>query len=326
MIFSNHQTGLGREVIPSDEGTSIDTILDLMRTSYGTQYPAGTTADRDAHPICTGFVRAKFVVADFLPDYLRIGIFSTPGQAYDSVIRFSNGFPKPALKKRNPDIFPDVRGLAIKLFGVPGTKLLPGADASALTQDFLLCNAAPFFVKDAKDYIDMVRGVLHLVFPSWNPLRWRLREALLLARAILKIIPSNTEIEYFSQLPYAWGNNAAVKYKVRPRHVSPYTPVSKSAPEYLLANLALQLKNPNGVLLEFMVQQQLNSRTMPIEDPRKTWSEDRSPFVTVAYIYIPSQTPDDGTKARNLSFSPWHSLPAHRPLGGIGEFADPFTT
>ncbi len=247
-----------------------------------------------------------------------MGIFSEPRTTYDAVIRFSNGFPKPALKRRNPDIFPDVRGFAIKLFGVPGTKILSGADAGAQTQDFLLCNAAPFFVKDARDYIDMVRGVQHLVFPSRNPLSWRLREAWLLARAILKFIQSNTEIEYFSQLPYAWGNGAAVKYKVRPAKVSAYAPVSKRVPEYLLANLEKQLQDPNGVILEFMVQQQLESSSMPIEDPRMRWSEDQSPFVTIAYIFIPAQTPDDGTRGRNLSFSPWHSLPEHRPLGGIG--------
>jgi hypothetical protein len=311
------QNTLGKEFVPADEGKSIETILGVMRTSYDTQYPEGTRADRDAHPICTGFVRAKFVVAEFLPEHLRTGIFSVAGQEFDAVIRFSNGFPKPALKRRNPDIFPDVRGFAIKLFGVPGTKLLPGVDANAPTQDFLLANAPSFFVKDAKDYIDMVIGVQRLVFPSWNPLRWRLREASLLAQAILKIIPSNTEIDYHSQLPYALGDNAAVKYKVRPIFVGPYTPVSKLVPEYLLENLRLQLKDPYGVILEFMVQEQ-NSLTMPIEDPRKVWSPAESSFLTAAFIYILPQTPDDGAKARDLSFSPWHSLPEHRPLGGIG--------
>jgi hypothetical protein len=59
---------------------------------------------------------------------------------------------------------------------------------------------------------------------------------------------------------------------------------------------------------------------MPIEDPTIRWKERASPFRKVATIRIPSQ--DFTTKARKdfaegLSFTPWHSLPHHRPLGGI---------
>jgi hypothetical protein len=60
---------------------------------------------------------------------------------------------------------------------------------------------------------------------------------------------------------------------------------------------------------------------MPIEDASAVWPEDRSPFIPVARISVPSQPAwnearsaaiDDG-----MSFSPWHALAAHRPLGSI---------
>ena len=60
---------------------------------------------------------------------------------------------------------------------------------------------------------------------------------------------------------------------------------------------------------------------MPIEDATVPWPEALSPFVPVARISVAPQLAwseplsmamDDG-----LSFSPWHALWAHRPLGSI---------
>jgi hypothetical protein len=42
--------------------------------------------------------------------------------------------------------------------------------------------------------------------------------------------------------------------------------------------------------------------------------------VRVARIRIPPQvfdTPAQNVYAENLSFTPWHALPQHRPIGGI---------
>ena len=59
---------------------------------------------------------------------------------------------------------------------------------------------------------------------------------------------------------------------------------------------------------------------MPVEDPGKLWNEAISPFRKVATIKIPLQsfaTPERDELGENLSFTPWHALPEHRPLGGI---------
>ena len=71
---------------------------------------------------------------------------------------------------------------------------------------------------------------------------------------------------------------------------------------------------------ELCVQLQGDAAAMPVEDPTIAWSERSSPFVPVARLTIPKQafdTPERKAFGENLSFTPWHGLDAHRPLGGI---------
>ena len=59
---------------------------------------------------------------------------------------------------------------------------------------------------------------------------------------------------------------------------------------------------------------------MPIEDPTINWDEALSPWRRVATVTIAAQefdTPERHEFAEHLSFTPWHCLPEHRPLGGI---------
>ena len=59
---------------------------------------------------------------------------------------------------------------------------------------------------------------------------------------------------------------------------------------------------------------------MSVEDSLNEWSEDVSPFVTVAKIQIPQQvfnTAKQNTECEAMSFDPWHSLAAHKPLGSV---------
>lgn len=68
---------------------------------------------------------------------------------------------------------------------------------------------------------------------------------------------------------------------------------------------------------------------MPIEDASKQWSEELSPFVTVARIEVPAQAAwsEESIQTINerMSFSPWHGLAAHRPLGVSCVCANPPT-
>jgi Catalase len=300
----------------AQEADLIAQIVSLTRAKLLAGYtPGGGPMHRDAHPKSHGCVRAKFIVASKLPDYLRVGLFAEAG-TFDAWIRYSNGAPSQA-----PDSRPDVRGMAIKVMGVPGTKLLED-ELQATTQDFVVCNHHSFFVKDPADYVSFVSNFMNgkplgFIFPELNPLKWRLREVWNLANGLLKSIPSTTEIRYWSQTPYRFGYTA-VKYSVVPRSV-PTVPAQPKSDNRLREALIAQLA-AGEVVLDFMVQLQESPRTMPIEDPRIRWSETESPFIKVATIVIPAQEFDTAERREfdeNLSFTPWHALPEHEPLGGI---------
>ena len=72
---------------------------------------------------------------------------------------------------------------------------------------------------------------------------------------------------------------------------------------------------------DLRVQLCTNRETMPIEDSSVAWSEEESPFVTVARITLDPQPAWNEQRASAvddaMSFSPWHGLAAHRPLGSI---------
>ena len=69
------------------------------------------------------------------------------------------------------------------------------------------------------------------------------------------------------------------------------------------------------------VQLCIDLESMPIEDASAKWPEEESPFITVARIVAKPQVAWSPARASvvddSMSFSPWHALAAHRPLGSI---------
>src|SRR3954469_24838765 len=77
----------------------------------------GTGRDRRGqHPKHHGCVAAHFEVLADIPDEYQVGLLATPA-TYTAYIRLSNG-------AQIDDTKPDVHGMAIKLTGVPGQKVL----------------------------------------------------------------------------------------------------------------------------------------------------------------------------------------------------------
>jgi hypothetical protein len=73
-----------------------------------------------------------------------------------------------------------------------------------------------------------------------------------------------------------------------------------------------------------MVQVQVPGKNMPVEDTTVEWTESDSPFVPVARIEIPKQSfVENQRMCENLSYNPWHSLPAHKPLGVMNRIRKP---
>lgn len=277
---------------------------------------------RAVHAKAHGCVRARFTVNQDIPAEYRVGVFVDPGKDYAAWIRFSNGSSKIRGDKEG-----DARGMAIKLMGVDGAKLLE-SEKEAKTQDFLLINHDAFFIKDGKDYVELLKLIEKGSNPAWfffGRLPWRWTE-FTVARQIAK--KGKTMLNplfspYFSATPYLLGEKNTIKFSARPCFESPdrrnYFPDS---PDYLRLNMRRSLDAGDGkpACFQFMVQNRADPETMSVEDSRIPWDQAKSKFIPVATITIPVQDFSSERQMRfceNLSFTPWHGLPTHRPLGNI---------
>ncbi len=307
-------TPLATETIAKGEATDTQTVVDTLTKQVEAQAKLNGTAKRDAHGKAHGCVWGTFKIEDSLADAsLRLGVF-TEGAEYKAWTRFSNG-------SKEKDFEGDARGLAIKLMGITGDKL---EIDEKFTQDFLFINHNRFIVRSPADYVEFTNAVakgdpLPFFFPSLFPTKWRLSE-LSIARAIQgKKVTNPLAIEYFSTTPYLLGEGQAVKYSVRPWCATPKVAVDPKSDDFLQDGMKQHLDQQEACF-EFLVQRQTHGDKMPIEDSTVEWKTNRSAFIKVATLRVPAQSFNSELQksfCENLSFSPWHSLEVHRPLGNI---------
>jgi hypothetical protein len=308
---------LGEETVPADEADLADEITDIIAASVEAEHAKnGGVAKRDAHAKHHGCVKGELQVEASLPAALQAGVFQS-GARYKTWVRFSNGSGR-----SQDDKVGDGRGMAIKLVGVPGDKLLP-EERTAETQDFLMINHPVFFVRNARDYVGFSKASagganpLSFFFPGVNPLNWRLHELNIARQVTGKTVRNPLDTPYWTMTPYLHGD-VAVKYAVAPCH-APLAAAASQSPDFLREAMASHLAT-RGACFELLVQQQTDPVAMPLEDPTIEWDEGASPYRKLATLTIPAQRFTSEAQmefCENLSFTPWHALPAHRPLGGI---------
>src|SRR6266516_174648 len=309
------QRELAREYPLPDEEQIIQELL-AIREKRVKQGPSGKFI-RESHPKHHGCVRAKFVVEPELPEDLRVGVFAG-AQTYPAWIRFSNATGMRRDGTFRPDIKRDVRGMSIKLMGVEGEKLL-SEEKHETTQDFLLISADALIANDLAVFTKLLGEPrpFTLLWFFLNPFDLHLRELGIGIRS-LKRHANPLEIEYSSVVPFLFGDRA-VKFKVRPILQQP-AKIPKSPSADFLREAMQQRLASGEAQFDFMIQIQTDPYQMPLEDPSVVWDEEVSPFRKVATLQIPTQRFDSAaqmTFCENLSFTPWHSLPEHRPLGGL---------
>ncbi len=297
------------ETIPPQEAAQTQTLIDRLRTMMAAR-DSGGTQGRDVHVKTHGVVRAEFTVLPDLPPELRVGLFAQAA-TYKAWVRFSN-----ASNARAPDAKGDIRGMAIKLMGVPGRKLLD-AQADAGTQDFILISAPNFPSRTPGEFDLLVKAVIGSLwdklwyFVTHPGVAWMLFTTMRPCANVL-------QLRYFSAVPYLFAG-LAVKYVATPRVAVFDSMPPRPAGNFLRQVAAAQLAQGDAVF-DFAVQFQRDAESMPVEDPGRTWSLALSPPRTVASLRILPQVFDTEAIDRfgeNLSFTPWHCLPAHRPLGAI---------
>src|SRR5262249_944327 len=148
-----------------------------------------------------GVAHGRFVVADNLPQDFRVGVFGQKPE-YPVWVRFSGD-----IQPGSPDL-KGTAGVAIKLFGVEGKKLLP-PEEDATTHDFILQNHDVFFADTAKDMCEFTCQALNGKFNEYvkaHPVTGQVLDEM------AKVVNSVLATSYWSGLPYRFGEGKYVKY------------------------------------------------------------------------------------------------------------------
>ncbi|QJU59208.1 catalase family protein [Sphingomonas sp. AP4-R1] len=296
-------------------------ILDKTSQDYG-------HAVRSVHAKGHGLARGRIRVHDGLPRELAQGLFADAGE-YDAILRFSTNAG---------DILDDSitlpRGVALKVMGVRGERL---PDAEGETQDFILVNGPAFAAPDPKAFLANLK-MLARTTDKAEGAKKMLSAFLRTAEAALEAVGGSSTLlntlggakpyhplgqTYFSQTPFRYGEYIA-KFQLVPvsgiRDFKDETINASGRPDAIREAMNELLVEQGGTW-DLRVQLNTDLKAMPIEDASVVWSEEDSPFVTVATISVPAQIawehPESERTEDALAFSPWHGLAAHQPLGGV---------
>ena len=313
ILFSACSTSQGVPEPSVDSSTGIDQLVAEMNllveaiTGEAAENGDGTVR-RFNQPKTIACVDAHFTVHEKVPEHLKRGLFSRPGN-YPARLRFANATQIDDSKK-------DIRGLSIRVSGVEGPVLWgePGK------QDFLLNSHPALFVATPEDFLDFMRArhAGSTIGFFLNPFDAHLK-SLWIAMKARKRHLSPLDVRYFSTVPFQLGEAGAgaVKYAVTPCSAYHTKKAVEPGENQLRAALKAHLDRESACF-EFAVQLQTDPGRMPIEDASVVWDERLSPFVPVATITIDKQsfdTPETLARCENSRFNPWQSLAAHRPLG-----------
>ena len=311
-----------------DERDAIEGIIKGMTQQSETVEKREHHAVRASHAKSSGCVVGEITIAGGLPPELAQGLFAQ-STTHPIAIRFAQG-PGETLGDR----VGTHRGMAMKIFGVPGEKL-PGHEAD--TQDFVFATGTTFpsgtaqgFLKDAKQ--------IGTATPTPEGLKSAVSSA---ARNFNKVLHAfGTESPkadffghpfshpladaYFSQAPVRFGDYVA---KLGAFPVSPAQDQLKdwkldpNDDEDGFRHATVDFFRNHGAVFELRAQLWANSETQPLEDASVDWPTQESEYRVVATIHIPPQ--DAYSNARQhyfdevMTFRPAHSLASHQPLGSV---------
>jgi hypothetical protein len=260
-------------------------------------------------------LKATFDVLPDLPEAARHGLFAVPGR-HEAWIRLSNGSPD-----RDADAKPDVRGFAIKVFGVSGPSALGSGDTA--NQDFLLINQSAFFFPKSDEFVGLAvaitKGGGPLLKHLWG--RYGLVGGFRLMRRVAGTLGKPFKgfacETFYSAAPFACG-----PYAARARLVASGSPSAASATPDWAQDVRGRLAQA-PLTYDFQLQFFVDEASTPIEDASVDWLDSIAPYVTVARLGIPQQDfANDAARqfdaqVEAAGFDPWSALMDHRPLGDV---------
>ena len=300
------------------------TLLEIVRKVGQRQRHAVRAVHAKSH----GLLKAEVEILPDLRDELRQGLFLKPA-TYGAVMRFSTD-PGDILS----DHISTPRGLAVKVIGVQGD-MLPD-HANQVTQDFVLRNTSTF-AANADDFLENIRQIAEHVDDS-ETLKQIVSSVAQTAEETLEWVGQQSALfmgfghppthplgetyhsaatlrfgDYFGKLRLVPVSDSlrALRGK-RIEHPHTWNSLKDSIVAFFAKETAIW---------ELRIQLCTDLAKMPVEDASVEWDEQLSPALTVARITAqPQNAYSDARRVwvdEQLSFNPWHSLAAHRPLGNI---------
>jgi hypothetical protein len=284
---------------------------------------------RGAHAKSHGILQGELVVDRDLDPALAQGMFRVPAR-YPVIVRLSTT-PGDLL----PDGVASFRGMAIKVIGVEGQKLLPdGRDA--VTQDFLFINHPTFATGDVAAYLKAQLRMEKLAHVP-EEVQEGLTTITRVGGTLLRHLGIDATGLIGQGMPHThilgdtFFSAAAIRYGDYIAKLS-VVPVSASLQRFrdatvdasndmVLRQEVVNFFRENDAEYELRVQLCTNLERMPVEDASVRWSEEESPYLPVGRLRLPAQ--EAYSAARRvyaddvLAFSPWHCMVEHRPLGSI---------
>ncbi|HZG46452.1 MAG TPA: catalase family protein [Allosphingosinicella sp.] len=277
---------------------------------------------RRSHAKCLGALAGQLEIAAGLDGALAQGLFARAGR-YRVLARLSH-LPAERLDDR---LVSSVRGLALRVFGVEGEPL-DGHEGG--TQDFVLDTGKAFNARNPKGVLAGMTTV-----EATAPLPQGFKAAVSHAARIVNsgldqvgLASANLDVlghprrhplgeGYYSQAPIRWGDYVA-KFGLVPQQ-GQGGDIATDAPDALCDAVRSWC---SGKETRFTVAAQLrvDADRMPIENARREWPEELSPYAPVGEIVFPAQDPFEAERLQlveEAAFSPWHGLEDHRPLGAV---------
>ncbi|WP_375398473.1 catalase family protein [uncultured Sphingomonas sp.] len=312
-----------------EEDETVTTLKDTFKTILDTTSSNYGHAVRGVHAKSHGIVTGTLTILDGLPPTLAQGLFAQPG-SYEAVLRLSTA-PGDILD----DAVSAPRGIALKVLGVPGDRLPESHDGD---QDFLMVNGPVFgaptpaaFAKNLKllaATTDKAEGLKKAWSATLRVIEGAL-EAVGGKSVLLSQLGGTPEVDplgetYFTQTAYRYGDHIA-KFSLKPVSAALTERTGdkvdvKDRPD-ALRDVVRGVMIERGGTWQLCVQLCTDLDKMPVEDPTVLWDEKLSPFVPVATLVVEPQLAWENGVSEDqedrLSFSPWHGLAAHRPLGSV---------
>src|SRR5262245_26842499 len=294
-------------------------------------------ATRGAHAKSYGVVRAEVQILNNVPAPYAQGIYATPGR-HDALIRFSS-----ASNHLGADAtLGGVLGAALKIFDVPGSKLVDDEPGSA-TFDLVLKNNPTFLANTARHYLvlqaitneapkylargkagyhELLRDLL-TGKGAFAPEDWAWEEMFAFMKIAQTPVRNPLLTTFWSMAAVRHGDYVA-KVRIAPTAESTARVVHRELnrrdrPQVFYPTLVDELA---ASAFDFDLQVQLSTdlAAMPVNLTTVEWPEALSPYVTVGRVHIPRQDisgQESNEKTDALAFNQWRVTEEHRPLGEI---------